>query len=173
MSVPLRAEPIYRSDRIPDDTGPLNATIVHLDGRPYEAQSNAAVSNYASEILTIPTLPLATKGRKMAEPTREEMKAEVALAEARTDTKIARMEGKLDLVLSKLDHSNSRFDDIRSDYRTIRANIWVVGLGLLVAIIGVAALFPVFFGMGAQVRDLVHSEIQSQTPASPQRPSTR
>lgn len=97
----------------------------------------------------------------MVEPTREEIDAKLRASSAEADTKIARMEGKLDLVLSKLDGVNSRFDDVRDDYRSTRANIWVVGLGILVAIIGVAALFPVFFGIGAQVRDMVHAESQA------------
>jgi hypothetical protein len=103
-----------------------------------------------------------TREGKMAEITREEMKAEVALAEARTETKIARMESKLDLVLSKLDGVNSRFDEVRSDYRATRGNIWVGMFGLAVLIVAIAALFPVFFSIGAQIRDLVHTEIQSQ-----------
>lgn len=86
--------------------------------------------------------------------------AKIKLSEAQTETKIARMEGKLDLVLSKL-------DDVRDDYRGTRANIWVVGLGLAVLIVGVAALFPSFFGMGAQIRDMVHNEIQIQIPVPP------
>jgi hypothetical protein len=73
-----------------------------------------------------------------------------AAAEARTDTKMARMEGKLDLVLSKL-------DGVRDDYRNTRATQWVIGLGLAVLIIAVVALLPVFFSVGAQIRDDVLS----------------
>ncbi|MGO9399746.1 MAG: hypothetical protein ACLP19_18165 [Xanthobacteraceae bacterium] len=120
-------------------------------------------------------IPIDESDKTMADLTREEMKAEIALSEAHADTKIARMEGKLDLVLSKLDGLNVRFEDARNDARearttahsdnvTTRANIWVVGLGLAVLIVAVAALLPVFFSIGAQVRDLVHNEIQSQTP---------
>jgi hypothetical protein len=86
--------------------------------------------------------------------------AKIASVEARTDTKIARMEGKLDLVVSKIDGINSRLDDVRNDYRATRANIWVVGLGLAILIVGVAALFPVFFSIGTQVRDIIGKEIQ-------------
>lgn len=86
--------------------------------------------------------------------------AKIAAAEARSDTKIARMEGKLDLVLSKL-------DDVREDSRSTRANQWVIGLGLAVLIVAIAALFPVFFSIGAQIRDMVHSEIKTQSPTRP------
>jgi hypothetical protein len=85
--------------------------------------------------------------------------AKVAAAEARTDTKVVRLEGKVDLVLSKL-------DELRDDNRSVRANQWVIGFGLAVLIVAVAALLPVFFSMGTQVRDLVHSEIQSQLPSN-------
>jgi hypothetical protein len=99
--------------------------------------------------------------------------AKIAGAEARTDTKIARMEGKLDLVVSKIDGINSRLDDVRHDYRATRANIWVVGLGLAVLIVGVAALFPVFFSVGTQIRDVIEKAIEahisSSTPVPPRR----
>jgi hypothetical protein len=85
--------------------------------------------------------------------------SKIAAAEARTDTKIVRLEGKVDLVLSK-------FDALRDEIRSLRANQWVIGFGLAVLIVAVAALFPVFFSIGTQVRDLVHSEIQSQLPSN-------
>jgi len=45
-----------------------------------------------------------TEGDEMAGPTREELDAKLQAAAAETDTKIARLEGKMDLVLLKLDH---------------------------------------------------------------------
>ena len=110
----------------------------------------------------------ASKESKMSDMTREEMKAEIAASEARGDTKIARFEGKLDLVLSKLDGVNTsvsdKMKDVKDDVRAARANQWVIGLGLAVLIVAVVTLFPVFFGIGTQLRDMVHSEVQSQTP---------
>jgi hypothetical protein len=85
--------------------------------------------------------------------------AKIAAAEARTDTKIVRLEGKVDLVLSRL-------DALRDDNRAVRANQWVIGFGLAVLIVAVAALLPVFFSIGTQVREIVHSEIQSQLPSN-------
>ena len=87
--------------------------------------------------------------------------AKIASTEARTDTKIARIEGKLELIVSKIDGINSRLDDVRHDSRATRANIWAVGLGLSVLIVGVVALFPVFFGMGTQIRDIIDKAIQA------------
>lgn len=96
-------------------------------------------------------------GATMTDPTREEIKAEISASEARGETKITLFAGKLDLVLSKL-------DDVRQDNRTSRANQWVIGFGLAVLIVAVAALFPVFFSMGSQIRDLVHMEVHDQLP---------
>jgi hypothetical protein len=92
-------------------------------------------------------------GETMPEITREEISAKIEAAEARTDTKIARLEGKIDLVISKL-------DDVRSGQRATVANIWVVGLGIMVLIVGVAALFPAFFNMGESVKDMVDQAVQ-------------
>lgn len=100
----------------------------------------------------------------MADQTREEVDAKISASEARTETKIARLEGKLDLVLSKLDH-------VAEDNRSTRANQWVIAFGLAVLIVGVAALFPVFFGMGAQLRDMVRDEVVNSTVHAPQPPT--
>jgi hypothetical protein len=130
--------------------------------------------------------PYIPSGDTMADSTRDDqlLDAKLGKVAAETDTKIARMEGKLDLVLSKIDGLGTRFEDARADAKearttaradnaATRANIWVVGLGLAVLIVAVAALFPVFFSIGAQVRDLVHSEMQAQPQQSPQiTPST-
>jgi hypothetical protein len=92
-------------------------------------------------------LHLPGTGREiMADQTREEIDAKIAAAEARGDTKIARLESKIDLVLTKL-------DDVTKDYRSLRANIWTAGLIIIVVIIAViiavAALFSAFFNVGA------------------------
>jgi hypothetical protein len=86
--------------------------------------------------------------------------AEIAAAEARTDTKITRIEGKLDLVISKL-------DGVREDNRSTRANQWVIGFGLAVLIVAVAALFPVFFDMGSKVHEIIEKAVQSQVTNTP------
>jgi len=106
------------------------------------------------------------QGNAMSEPTREEIREAIGAGEARSDTKIVRIEGKLDLVLSKL-------DDVRQDNRTTRANQWVIGLGLAVLIVAIVALIPVFFSMGSQIRDLVHAEVHDQLPAPTARTSSQ
>jgi hypothetical protein len=68
---------------------------------------------------------LAAEGSKMSDISREEIKAHIDASEARGETKIARLEGKLDLVLSRL-------NDVNENVRSSKANQWVIGLGLAV-----------------------------------------
>lgn len=99
----------------------------------------------------------------MADQTREEVDAKIAAAEARGDTQIVRLEGKIDLVLSKIDSLNTALTSVRDDYRSIRTNIWIVGLALAAIIIAVAALFPPYFGAGLTIRDVIDHEIATHT----------
>jgi hypothetical protein len=105
----------------------------------------------------------------MANPTREEMTANLEAVEARTDTKIARLEGKIDLVLSKL-------DGVREDGRATRANQWVIGFGLAGLIVALVVAFPAFFDIGSKVRDMIREEARRteapQPTAPPQAPTT-
>lgn len=101
----------------------------------------------------------------MTDQTREEVDAKIGAAEARGDTKIARMEGKLDLVLSKIDGVRSELTDVRADNRSTRANQWLIGLGLAGLILAVAFGLPQIIDFGARFRDVVHSEVQSAMPA--------
>lgn len=96
-------------------------------------------------------------------PTREEIAAQLALVESRTDNKILRMETKMDLVIGKLDGMNTRldaistrfddsraainkrFDDVRDDNRATRTNQWVI-LGIIVAVLALIA-FVYDFGI--------------------------
>ena len=89
------------------------------------------------------------EGVIMADLAREEIDAKIAASEARGDTKIARIEGKLDLVISKLDAGNTRTTDVltevREQGRATRSNTIVVGLGVLAVMIAIAALRPSVF----------------------------
>lgn len=91
--------------------------------------------------------------------------AKIAASEARNDTKIAQITGKLDLVLSKLDaaqdETRTAFSHIKDDNRAVRANQWVIAVGLAILIVAVVALFPVFFGIGTQVKDMVDHAVES------------
>ena len=44
---------------------------------------------------------------------------------------------------------------------------WVIGFGLAVLIIAVAALFPVFFDLGSKVRDMLDHAVQSHAVKTP------
>lgn len=108
-------------------------------------------------------------GHKMA--TESDLRtAEIAAAEARTDTKIVRLEGKLDLVLSKIDsadaHSSERFQKVLDDGRHTRANAIVIGVSLALLIIGVVAAAPVVFDMGMKVHDIVEKIIEKSKPSN-------
>ena len=91
----------------------------------------------------------------MTDLTREEVQLRIENSEAKNDTKIVRIESKLDLVLSKLDAA-------KADNLAIRTNQWVIAFGLALLIVGVVALFPVFFGIGTQVKDMIDNAVQTQ-----------
>jgi hypothetical protein len=109
--------------------------------------------------------PKPRQNRAMSDgPTREEIDAKLGKISAETDTKVARMEGKLDLVLSKM-------DDVRDGLRSTRANQWVIGTALAVLIVALAFGVPAIFGNGLQLRDVVHTEVQEMLPkATPSPP---
>ncbi len=108
---------------------------------------------------------------------REEIDAKLGRVSAETDTKIARIEGKLDLVLTKLDYvlkdNQETRQEIRSEARSSREITWGVGIGVMAIIIGILALFPSVFGLGTQIRDMVHTEVQQITQALPKEPQPK
>ena len=105
-------------------------------------------------------------GAKMSDVSREEIDAKIAASEARTETKITRLEGKLDLVLAKLDSAREdnkqQFASAKDDSRAIRSNQWMIAFGLAAIIVAVVALFPVFFGIGVQLKDIVAHEVETR-----------
>ena len=92
--------------------------------------------------------------------------AEIAAAEARTDTKIARLEGKLDLVITKIDAVNENTiatrREVKDSERAVKANAWVIGIGLLAVIIALAFGLPSIFDLGVKQRDAIVKEVQDQ-----------
>lgn len=93
-------------------------------------------------------------------PTRDEIDAKIGRASAETETKIARLEGKLDLVLTKLDDVSTRLRDVRDDNRSIKSNAWIIAFGIAAIILAVGFGVPAVFSNGLQTRDVVHSEIR-------------
>jgi hypothetical protein len=78
--------------------------------------------------------------------------ARISESEAKTETKIARLEGKLDLVLANISAVDKRLSDVRGDIRSTRSNIWAVGIAIATLIVAIVVLFPVFFDIGAKSR---------------------
>lgn len=105
--------------------------------------------------------PMATEGELRA--------AEIAAAEARTDTKIARIEGKLDLVLESVRSSR---DEARDNRRAVIANAWVI-FGALIVFIGIIiTVAPAILEFGFKWRETITNEVHEQVsrvpPAKPQ-----
>jgi hypothetical protein len=101
------------------------------------------------------------EGRKMASQD-ELVDAKIAAAEARTDTKIVRLEGKMDLVIESLRSSRA---EARDNRRAVIGNLWVI-FGSIVAILAIlVTVAPVIFDMGFRLRETVTKEVQDRIPA--------
>jgi hypothetical protein len=115
---------------------------------------------------------------EMADITREEMKAEIAAAEARSDTKIARIEGKLDLVLEAVRSSREDARNIlanaNDNRRAVITNGWVIFGALVVAVGIMFTVAPAIFDLGFKWRETISREVQDQYQrnAPPRPPST-
>jgi hypothetical protein len=107
----------------------------------------------------------------MATPTREEINAEIAAAEARTDTKIVRLEGKIDLVISKLDAANTINaairQEVRDSGRAVIANAWVIFAAMVGIVAIVATVGPMIFDLGIRTREANTKDIQERLPTLP------
>ena len=107
--------------------------------------------------------PITPSGDVMTDPTRDDqlLEAKLGKAAAETDTKIARLEGKLDLVLEAVKGASA---DARDNRRAIIANGWVI-FGALVVVLGImVTVAPVIFDMGFKWRETISREIQDRIP---------
>jgi len=109
-----------------------------------------------SELMKLQTSSV--KGDGM--PTDQELTdAKLRAVGAETDTKIARLEGKMDLVLEAVRSSR---EEARDNRRAVIANAWVV-FGALVVVVGIiAAAAPVIFDLGSKFRESITKEIHDQ-----------
>ncbi|MCJ2092270.1 hypothetical protein MKK67_07145 [Methylobacterium sp. J-072] len=120
----------------------------------------------AEQPLVSPAQPMV--GQPMAGPTREEIDAKIAAAEARGDTKLKGLEGKIDLLIQTL-------GEVRNDNRSLKTNIWTVCAIIVAAIVGVAgiiaAVVPFAFQTGIQFKDLTDQAIATRSSGSTSQPS--
>lgn len=102
----------------------------------------------------------------MSDLTREEIAAQIAAAEARGDTKIVRIEGKMDLVLLKLDASIAGSEAIRRDVkdseRSLKANAWVIFAAIIGVVAIIATVGPLLFDLGTKHDEALTKKVQEQ-----------
>jgi hypothetical protein len=129
---------------------PINDNVYAIN-----SAQNLAPTFYSSGAPT----NIAKDAKKMSDPTREEIQARIDAAEARGDTKIVRMEGKLDLVLQTIQSSR---EEARDNRRAIIGNLWVI-FGAVVVVIGIlVTVAPVVFDMGFRWRETIAKEVQDR-----------
>lgn len=105
---------------------------------------------------------------------REQVQDLVALAEARSDTKLARLEGKLDLLLSETTATRREAEAARHEASGTKTTIIVTGIATVVALaallMAVITYGDAIFSRGMSVRDVVKAvaeEQRSKPPSSP------
>jgi hypothetical protein len=147
------------------DLGPFAAMSAPND--PFSAASQMA--QMMAQIVS----PAVAEDVDMSDPTREEIGAYIKASEAGTETKIARLEGKIDTlaatIVGKIDSLKedvSRSEDYNRDTRwvllatTITSVIALAGL-----IVAMATYGDALFGRGMNVRDVVQAVIKEQQDA--------
>jgi hypothetical protein len=110
----------------------------------------------------------------MTDPSRGEIAAHISATKARTDTKIAHLEGKLEMVAATLAGKlDALSEKISADHEYNRSTRWViVGLSIALAalIVGLATYGDAMFGRGLNVRDLIQTTIKEML-SQPQLPA--
>lgn len=108
--------------------------------------------------------------------------AEIAASEARSETKIARLEGKIDAaVATLLGEMHAIRDDVRQSDQYNRDSRWVLFVTVVTAAlalgglaIGLATYGDALFGRGMSVRDVIQSTIkdyEAQKKSAPEIPA--
>lgn len=93
-------------------------------------------------------------------PPMGEVDAKIAAAEARTDTKITKIEGKLDLILQRLGTIEEKSADARGEARATRRYVVGTGLSLGALLIAIVTLAINGFNIGSKVDDIARYEAQ-------------
>lgn len=111
-----------------------------------------------------------TEDDVMSNPTREEINAHIRASEAGTETKIVRLEGKIETlaatIVGKIDSLKddvAKADQYNRDTRWVLLGTFIAGMfaigGLLLAL---ATYGDALFGRGMSVRDIVQTVIKEQ-----------
>jgi hypothetical protein len=142
--------------------------------------SSARASDYSPRIWSAANIDYESK--LMPDPTREEIDAKFAASEAHTETRVTRLEGKIDTMVatiggridmlgSKIDALNDKASAAQADNRETRTEIresrrWVMGtvIAVGVALAGLMAALWTYgdamFARGMNVRELVQTTIK-------------
>jgi len=86
--------------------------------------------------------------------------AKIAASEARTDTKFAKLEGKLDLIVASLETVKSQAVDAKAEARTTRRYVVGTGFSLAALLLGIFALYANAFNIGTRVDDIARTRSQ-------------
>ncbi|HEX8214569.1 MAG TPA: hypothetical protein VF582_03755 [Allosphingosinicella sp.] len=84
--------------------------------------------------------------------------SKIAASEARTDTKFAKLEGKLDLILERVETVKEQSTDARSEARATRRTVIGTGVSLGALLIAIFTLYTNSFNLGARVDDIARIE---------------
>lgn len=86
--------------------------------------------------------------------------AKIAASEARTDTKFAKLEGKLDLIVASLETVKGQAVDAKAEARTTRRYVVGTGFSLGALLLGMFGLYANAFNIGTRVDDIARTEAQ-------------
>jgi hypothetical protein len=129
------------------------------------ASPSTSSRNYASELIDV-------SGRRSGNMTTEgEVRAaEIGAAEARTDTKIVRLEGKLDLIAKDIVALAVQVSEQRRDRNLIIGTIVVAAIAVGALFVAMATYGDALFGRGMSVRDVVQTTVKETLEQSKKAP---
>jgi hypothetical protein len=167
--------PNYRLDSAPLPEEPSQQPNVYrLDRTLYESANSSVVADYFQERLDFGQeepqgqVTQTAHGDDVGDPTREEIKLQGDAIEARTDTKVVRLEGKLDTIAAtitgKIDALSHELDRSRDETRDSRLILMATIIGAALAIGGLIVTMALYgdalFGRGMNVRDVVQAVVK-------------
>jgi hypothetical protein len=110
----------------------------------------------------------------MSDPTREEIQAHIAASEARGETSLARLEGKLDTIsatiVGKIGELSTQVGEHRRDRNLIIGTIVVAAIAVSGLVVSMATYGDALFGRGMNVRDVVQTVLKENAIQSAPKP---